>query len=63
MSIKRCSDLYDLPGFPGCCTSCHEDADKGYVQLCGEHYDKKTDVLTHVLCCRVSTWLRKQVAE
>lgn len=60
-----CDDLKNLPGFPGCCSLCHEDADAGYCELCGEHYDdpKEPRRMTGLFCCTVSTWAHQTNGE
>lgn len=56
--VLYCSDLSKMPAFPGCCDSCHDDADAGYGELI-ERYDDN-DQLTHIVCCKVAQWLDKQ---
>jgi hypothetical protein len=50
-----CMDFADRPGFPGCCDSCHDDANLGY----GDNLDCALPGTTVAarLCCRVLGWL------
>lgn len=57
--VIYCTDLAQERGFPGCCHSCHDDADLGYDDL-WERYDKD-DRVTHRLCCRVAQWVDGRV--
>lgn len=50
-----CEMLAHLPGFPGCCISCHDDQDEGYdtaYGMCG-------DGENFAVCCKVSQWLEE----
>jgi hypothetical protein len=49
---KYCYDFKDEPGFPGCCSSCHEDIEEGHGDYCGPD--------GFLLCCRVDDWLEKR---
>lgn len=55
-----CSDFEDMPEFPGCCGSCHEDED--YDAISYGLFDIEVDTVkwhmmnTH-LCCRVRNWI------
>lgn len=52
-----CYDFKDEPGFPGCCTSCHDDVFELGYDLC------ETDIITTRgsvranVCCKVLAWL------
>lgn len=54
---KSCQDLSKLPGFPGCCDSCHVEFDSGYsFPMQG----KLPDGTPVSVCCRVLNWLGEQ---
>jgi hypothetical protein len=56
ISVKRCDDF---PDGPGCCASCHEDANEfGYTDA---FYDEEMPDGTVVnVCCAVRNWLNEQ---
>lgn len=62
MTVEYCAAFERLPGFPGCCDSCHEDWNLGYEQPM-ERYDDKTDELLSLTCCRVHHWLLDQPSQ
>jgi hypothetical protein len=54
MDTLVCEDFEDEPGFPGCCDSCHEDANiYGYDMLDGRLDDGRW----YSVCCSISRWL------
>lgn len=55
--VLYCTDLDKEPGFPGCCDSCHEDANIGYDDLAEFYVGER---MTHKVCCRVSGWLQSR---
>jgi hypothetical protein len=58
LDLTCCVDLKDKPGFPGCCHSCHDDAEAGFGYLMERYVgDYQNERLTHRLCCRVNEWL------
>jgi len=56
-TILFCSDFSAVPGFPGCCTSCHDDWNDGYDSPVETEY--KGVLLS--TCCKVSAWLDKNI--
>jgi hypothetical protein len=51
--MRVCIDFKDERDFPGCCLSCHEDADEYGYDMCGG-YGEWEDV---EVCCLVMRWL------
>lgn len=51
--MKCCADFAHLSGFPGCCQSCHEDANEYGYSWC-EGYGVLEDC---EVCCSVASWL------
>jgi hypothetical protein len=52
--LTYCTDLAERSpdAFPGCCDSCHDDADEGYFPL-------EPDECGMVVCCFVASWLAR----
>jgi hypothetical protein len=49
--MQFCNDIRrDYPECPECCISCHEDAEDGWYELCG-------DYVNYIVCCSVSLFL------
>lgn len=60
MTVLYCSGYREEPGFPGCCGSCHDDEEMGYDGMLELYKDQENPSrLTHLVCCRVHTWLEK----
>ena len=50
-----CWRLRNLKGFPGCCETCHEDADEYGYDLSYPFFNRPRE---YEVCCKVSTWLK-----
>jgi hypothetical protein len=59
--ILRCSDVFEVAGFPGCCDSCHEDAEYDNCYTLHEgRINPKLGNLDSEICCTVMTWLEEK---
>jgi len=59
----RCHRLARLPGFPGCCDSCHDDEEEGYGRLPGGEDISPYRCREYELCCRVGRWVSENFSK
>lgn len=52
-----CRDFDKIEGFPGCCNSCHDDADEGYGELCHSDIPITSGTTEASVCCKVMLWI------